>query len=108
MNGAVIERTAASLLVEHLDLEQYHVGTVGLCAFGVLYRCEFQLVGFTHRLQFIATAIRGYSLQRTCLKRHIIEGKEITVTLLTLTETLTIQEQFHLIASRNHIHRFLK
>ena len=86
MYCAVIQRTATSLFVEHLHLEQHHVGTIGLSTFGILNSREFQLVGFAHGLQLIAATVIGHCLQYACLERHILESKEIAVALLTLTE----------------------
>ena len=62
VNHAVIQRTAATLRIEHLNLIEYHVGPVGLCAFGILDGSQFQLSGLACSLKPVAAPIGRDSL----------------------------------------------
>ena len=86
VNHAVVERTAASLLVNHLNLEKHHVGTIGLRALRILDGGELQLTGFADSFQLVAAAIGSNGLECAWLKGDIIESEEVAVTLTALAE----------------------
>ena len=106
MYHPVIKRTATSLFISHLHLDQHHVSAIGLDAQWILNGSEFQLIRFAHSFQLIATAIRAHSLQRTRFKGYIVKTKEIAIALLTLTQRFAVKEQFYTVSRRYHIDRF--
>ena len=90
VNEAVVQRTAASLLIDDLDLNQSHVSTVGLHALRVLDGCQLQAIGFASRLQLIAAAVGSHSLQGARLVGYIVEREKIIVFTTTFTQTFAI------------------
>ena len=103
---AVVQRATASLPVKHLHLDECHISTISFHALRVLHRGKLDLVGLTCRLQLIATTVRTHSFQSARLVFHMVEGEQITVLLTPLTQRLTIEQQLHLIGSRDHIDGF--
>ena len=102
VHHAVVERTAASLLVEHLHLDEHHVGAVGHHALRVLDGGEAQLCGLAGGLQlvarrFLAVGI-GHGLQGSGLELHVAEGEEPLPPALTLAHRLAVDEQLDLVA----------
>ena len=77
MNGAVVERTAPSLLVENLHLEEHHVGTIGFCALGVTDGRQLELTGFSGGLELVAAAVRSYGFESAGLVVNVIKGEEV-------------------------------
>ena len=107
MNHAVVERTAAALLVEYLHLEKHHVGTVGLRYFGILDSGQFQLSGGTSGFQLIPAAVRPYGQQCAGLEVHLFERVQIVIAACAFAQRFPVQEEFHLVGRGNHIDGFL-
>ena len=84
MNQTVIERTAATLGINHFHLIEDHVRTVGLCAERILDGSKLQMMGFACGFEFVATTIRGYSLKGARLVGDVVEGEKIAIFLPTL------------------------
>ena len=75
MDEAVVERTAAALLVLHLDLEEHHVGTIGFRSLGVVDGGQVELIGFAGGLCFVTAAIVPHRFQRSGFESYLVESE---------------------------------
>ena len=102
VNHAVVRRASASLFVEHLHLDESHVGTVSLEALWILDGSEPQLIGFTSSLNGTTTGFHpvgiGHRLELSCLERHVFKRVKPVEAALALTLRLAIDKEFHLVA----------
>ena len=103
VNEAVVQRTAASLPVDDLNLHECHVGTVGLHAFGVLDGGQSQLVRFSGCFQFITAAVGTDSLERAGFKADAVEGVQVVIVAPARAKAAAVEEQFHAVGGRNDI-----
>ena len=94
MNHSVIERTATALIIDHLNLKEYHIGTIGLRALRIRNGGELQLIRFSGRVQLVAAAIGTYRFEHARFEGNMFESKEITVLLPTPSQRATVEEQF--------------
>ena len=105
MHHAVVKRTTAALLVDHLHLDKHHISTVCFHAFRILDGCQFQLKGVARCLYLIRRAITAFGLDDTWFKLHIPKSEEPPERALTLAQRLAVDKEFHFICSGDHIDR---
>ena len=113
VNHGVGQRTTTALLVEHLNLNKRHVGSVGLEALRILNGGELQLIGFSGGLDGIrrgppfgprggyvsfAVAFVANGFECAWLIAHAVESEEPLIRALALAHRLVVDEELHLVA----------
>ena len=107
MNHAIVERTTAALLVDHLELHDGDIGPVGLEALRILDGRHVEMMRFASSLNGIAAHLAPITiangLEASFLERNVAEREEILVASLTLSQRTAIEEEFYLVARGDHL-----
>ena len=111
MNHAIVERTTAALLVDHLELHDGDIGSVGTEALRILDGRHVEMMRFAGGLNGISAHLAPIAiangLEASFLERNVAEREEILIASLTPSQRTAVEEEFYLVARGDHLLREL-
>ena len=110
MNHPVVERTATACLVDDLNLNESHIGTVGLEAERILNGRKSQMVRGSGRFDSVAadllSVMIAHSLDGSGLISHVVEGEQECVGATGASLVLAVDGEADAVGRRNDIYGF--